>query len=147
MTVRTDVSSDGPALQRRSAVGLLGDECAVGQAGAALEASRTEPDWSTPYALPAPARVRMRTAQGDPGERPDRAPRAAEEHIDGQARHEVPAERRSRGDGTRRRVHSPPGRELRCLLPSHPRRNAAGTETRPGVRNGYQWKSAPGTRA
>ncbi|MFJ5830731.1 ATP-binding protein [Streptomyces sp. NPDC093089] len=70
---------------------LLLEECeqASAQAAAAVEASRTEPDWSTPYALLAGARVSMRTAAGDPAELLETALRWAVVHTDRQAQHEV----------------------------------------------------------
>ncbi|MFI6611650.1 AAA family ATPase [Streptomyces sp. NPDC050507] len=70
---------------------LLLEECeqASSQAAAAVEASRIEPDWSTPYALLAWARVRMRTADGDPTELLETALHMAVVHTDSQAQHEV----------------------------------------------------------
>ncbi|MFC9386950.1 ATP-binding protein [Streptomyces venezuelae] len=64
-------------------------EQASAQAAAAVDASRTEPDWSTPFVLLASARVGMRTADGDPAGLLESALRTAVEHTDRQAQHEV----------------------------------------------------------
>ncbi|NGO74205.1 AAA family ATPase [Streptomyces sp. YC504] len=55
----------------------------------AMRSAAAEADWSLPYALLAQARVTMRTRGGDPDELLEDALRAAREHIDSQAQHEV----------------------------------------------------------
>ncbi|MEU9828141.1 ATP-binding protein [Micromonospora chersina] len=62
---------------------------ASAQAEAAVDSSRAQPDWSTPYALVALARVRLRRPAGELSSVLDGALRTAVENIDHQAQHEA----------------------------------------------------------
>jgi DNA-binding SARP family transcriptional activator len=70
---------------------LLLDECTEAEtlATAAVKASGTHPDRSTPYAMVALARVRMRTSSAQPHDLLAGALRAAETRTDRQAEHEA----------------------------------------------------------